>query len=52
MSNIHQIEQQPKRDQDALIAEEQRVDAASDWIARLDRGLTAHEKNIVTVMVS
>ncbi|MFT4925914.1 MAG: transmembrane sensor [Phenylobacterium sp.] len=44
MSNIYQIHEQSKLKQAALATEEQRLDDASDWIAKLDRGLSGQEK--------
>lgn len=44
MSNIHQIHEQSQLRQAAISIEEQRLDAASDWIAKLDRDLTSDEK--------
>jgi len=42
MSNIHQIHAKGK--QSNVIVEEKRLDEASDWTAKLDRGLTQDEK--------
>ncbi|TWX64961.1 FecR family protein [Colwellia sp. C1TZA3] len=44
MSNIHQINQKSTEQQSAEQLEEKRLDDASDWIAKLDRGLTKLEK--------
>ncbi|MFT5757062.1 MAG: transmembrane sensor [Alteromonadaceae bacterium] len=44
MSNIHQIHKQEQLKQEKLDKEEQRLDAASDWLAKLDRGITPEEK--------
>ncbi len=45
MSNIHQIHGHAKSEQSNVIAEEKRLDEASDWIAKLDRGLAQDEKS-------
>lgn len=44
MSNIHQMHQHSTRKQDQARWEERRLDAASDWIARIERGLTDVEQ--------
>lgn len=45
MSNIHQIHHQSAAKSDkASDIDEQRIEEASDWIAKLDRGLLEHEK--------
>lgn len=44
MSNIHQINQKSAQQQSAEQVEETRLNDASDWIAKLDRGLTKAEK--------
>ncbi len=44
MSNIHQLDLQAKVNKAKHDIEEQRLDAASDWIAKLDRGLSDQEK--------
>lgn len=44
MSNIHQIHQQAKRKQSIERCEALRLDAASDWVAKLDRGLSIEEQ--------
>lgn len=41
MSNIHQLGDHPSRERSA--SEDLRLDQASDWIAKLDRGLTEQE---------
>ena len=43
MSNIHQLHAKGK--QNNILAEEKRLDEASDWIAKLDRGLDQDEKS-------
>jgi transmembrane sensor len=44
MNNIHQINQKSAQQQSAENIEEIRLNDASDWIAKLDRGLTNAEK--------
>lgn len=47
MSNIHHI-----HDHNAAIADEQRLDIASDWIAKLDRGLSSEEKHALQLWLA
>lgn len=44
MNNIHSISEQRKLKQDLQNIEEGRLDAAADWIAKFDRGLSKSEK--------
>ena len=41
MTNIHSIHERP---QSSIDLEEARVNSASEWVARLDRGLSKSEK--------
>lgn len=45
MSNIHQIHEQSQLKQKTMKIDEQRLDKASDWITKLDRGFVHNEKN-------
>ena len=45
MSNIHQIHEQEKLNKKILDQNEQRLGEASDWLAKLDRGMKPEEKN-------
>ena len=47
MSNIHHIHKQNIIDE-----EEKRLDDASDWLAKIDRNLTDHEKSALQVWLS
>ncbi len=47
MSNIHQIHQHAKMKQEMQNADELRVEQASDWIAKLDRGLSDSEQVVL-----
>lgn len=50
MSNIHSIHRQRNNQNDN--AENQRLEEASDWIAKLDRGLSDDEKHTLQVWLS
>jgi transmembrane sensor len=52
MSNIHQIHEQEKLKQKRLDKEDQRLDEASDWLAKLDRGITAEEKDALKLWLA
>ncbi|OUS23456.1 hypothetical protein A9Q98_15375 [Thalassotalea sp. 42_200_T64] len=45
MSNIHQINVNAKNRQGSTITDDKRLDEASDWIAKLERGLNQDEKS-------
>ena len=50
MSNIHQLGQHPKKQQS--MTEEMRIEQASDWIAKLDRGLSEQEHELLKVWLA
>lgn len=47
MTNIHSIQEQRERQQNSIDMEEALLDAASDWVAKLDRGLSQPEKKLL-----
>ncbi|MDP7592660.1 MAG: FecR domain-containing protein [Litorilituus sp.] len=52
MSNIHHINEQSKLKQQAIPLDEQRIEQASDWIAKLDRGLSKDEKSALQLWLA
>jgi transmembrane sensor len=52
MNNVHQINKKSTQQQSAERLEESRLNDASDWIAKLDRGLTRLEKKQLTKWLS
>lgn len=47
MSNIHSIDEQARLKQQSQLSEEQILAGASDWIAKLDRGLSTPEQQVL-----
>jgi len=45
MTNIHSLQERRQLKQDLIDIEERRLDTASQWIAKLDRGLARSEKH-------
>lgn len=52
MSNIHQLHEYAKAKQSNENADDLRLEVASDWIAKLDRGLTKSEKSALQAWLS
>ena len=52
MSNIHHINEQSKLKQQAIPLDEQRIEQASDWIAKLDKGLSKDEKSALQLWLA
>ena len=48
MSNVHQLNEQAALAEKELTADEIRLDTASDWIAKLDRGLSDIELSVLS----
>jgi len=52
MSNVHQIHEQEKLKEEMLDIEEQRLGEASDWLAKLDRGMEPEEKDALKIWLA